>query len=81
MPKEFKPGWEYLYSSTLNQEIAVNIKTGRVYCEDGTEYKPEELAIMDRAKQEIDLGVHLVKKAFGGEITNFIHKEIQNELF
>jgi hypothetical protein len=36
MPKEFKPGWEYIHSSPLKQEIAVNIKTGEVYCEDRT---------------------------------------------
>jgi hypothetical protein len=79
VPKEFKPGWEYSYSSELKQEVAVNIKTGKVYCEDGTLYKPEELKIMEGAKQEITLGVHLVKKVFGGEIIDFIHKENQND--
>jgi hypothetical protein len=77
MPKEFKPGWEYIYTEILKQEIAVNIKTGKVYCEDGTVYSPEEIKIMDTAMQEIPPEVHLVKKVFGGEITGFIHKENQ----
>jgi hypothetical protein len=79
MPKEFKPGWEYMHSETLKQEIAVSLKTGKVYCEDGTIYSPEELKLMRNAKQEITLGVHLAKKVFGGEITNFIHKENNDE--
>jgi hypothetical protein len=75
MPKEFKPGWDYIYSHTLQQEIAVHIKTGRVYCDDKTEYSPRELNAMKNAKQEITPEIHLVKKVFGGEIINFIHKE------
>jgi hypothetical protein len=55
----------------------MNIKTGKVFCEDGTVYSPEEIKIMDNAKQEITLGIHLVKKIFGGEITDFICKENQ----
>jgi hypothetical protein len=78
MPKKFKPGWEYIHSETLKQEIAVNIKNGKVYCEDGTVYSPEELKIMDNAKHEIAPGVHLVKKVFGGEIIKFIRKENQS---
>jgi hypothetical protein len=77
MPKEFKPGWEYIRSDTLKQEIAVNIKTGKVYCEDRTVYSPEEIKILKAAKQEITPEIHLVKKVFGGEITDFIHKENQ----
>jgi hypothetical protein len=76
MPKEFKPGWEYVYSDILKQEIAVNIKTGKVYCEDGTEYSPEEMGIMDTAKHEITPGEHFAKKIFGGEIIGFIHREV-----
>jgi hypothetical protein len=75
MPKEFKPGWDYIYSNALQQEIAVNPETERVYCEDGTEYTQEEMRIMDSAKQEITPEVHLVKKIFGGEIVKCIHKE------
>jgi hypothetical protein len=74
MPKKFIPGWEYMYSDTLRQEIAAHTKTGTVYCEDGTVYKPEEIAIMQAAKQEASPGVHLVKKVFGGEIINFIRR-------
>jgi hypothetical protein len=75
MPKKFIPGWEYFYSDSLKQEIAMHIKTGAVYCEDGTVYKPEEIKIMRAAKLEASPGVHLVKKVFRGEIINFIHKE------
>jgi hypothetical protein len=72
MPKEFKPGWEYISSNTLKQEVAVNIKTGKIHCEDGTIYYLEEIKIMTNAKQEITPEVHLVKRIFGGEITDFI---------
>jgi hypothetical protein len=79
MPKKFKPGWEYIHSETLKQEVAVNIKTGKVYCEDGTQYSPEEIRIIKTAKQKITPAVHLVKKIFGGEITGFISNEKRNE--
>jgi hypothetical protein len=79
MPKEFKPGWEYIYSNALKQEVAVNIKNGKVYCEDGAIYSSGELKIMDNAKQEITPGIHLVLRIFGGEITFFICKENHNE--
>jgi hypothetical protein len=35
MPKEFKPGWEYIYSNTLKQEVAVNIKRRWSYIQHG----------------------------------------------
>jgi hypothetical protein len=79
MPKEFKPGWEYMYSGTLQQEVALNMRTGKIYCEDKTEYSLRELEVMRDAKQEITPEVHLVKKVFGGEIINFIHKENRND--
>jgi hypothetical protein len=84
MPKEFKPGWEYIYSDSLKQEIAVNVKTGRIYCEDRTQYSLRELEIMKGVQLEITPEIHLVKKMFGGEIVNVIHKEKQikdGELF
>jgi hypothetical protein len=74
MPKEFKPGWEYMYSDTLKQEIAVQIKTGRIYCEDKTQYSIRELEIMKGAQLEITPEIHRVKKLFEGEIVNVIHK-------
>jgi hypothetical protein len=76
MPKVFKDGWEYFYSDTLKQEIALNKKSGSVYCEDRVWYDSNELRIMDTAGQEITLGVHLVKSLFRGKIVEF--KEIQN---
>jgi hypothetical protein len=84
MPKEFKPGWEYMYSGALKQEIAVHIKTGRIYCEDKTQYSLRELEIMKGAQLEITPQIHLAKKLFEGEIVNVIHKEKQikdGELF
>jgi hypothetical protein len=75
MPKEFKPGWEYIYSEALKQGVAVNIKTGRIYCEDGTLYSLGEAKIMNAAKQEITPEVHHVKRIFGGSITAVINKK------
>ncbi|GHU75327.1 hypothetical protein FACS189461_1370 [Spirochaetia bacterium] len=68
MPKEFKPGWKYIYSETLGQEIALHLETGRVYCEDGVQYKPEEIVIMEKSKAEITPGLHRVKALFEGTI-------------
>jgi hypothetical protein len=72
MPKEFKPGWTYIKSNDLKQEVAVNIKTGLVYCEDRTVYKPEEIEIMKKAGQKITAEIHRVKRFFKGEIVDFI---------
>jgi hypothetical protein len=72
MPKEFKSGWEYMDSEILGQEIAVHLETGRVYCADGVEYKPEEIAIMGKSGAEITLGVHRVKSLFNGTIVGLV---------
>jgi hypothetical protein len=63
-----KPGFVYIYSEALKQEIAMSEKTGRVYCEDKVQYSPQEIAIMNAAGVEIDLNTHLVKKVFEGEV-------------
>jgi hypothetical protein len=75
MAKEYKPGFLYIRSDELKQEIAWSKKTGKVFCEDfvyGTErhvvYNPEELRILDDAGLKIDIGTHTVKKIFDGEI-------------
>ncbi|GHV91195.1 hypothetical protein AGMMS50268_16980 [Spirochaetia bacterium] len=68
MPKEFKPGWEYMDSAILGQEIAIHLETGRVYCADGIEYKPEEIAILNNSGAEITPGLHRVKSIFKGTI-------------
>lgn len=65
---ERKPGFTYFYSETLQQEIAVSIKSGRVYCSDGVQYSPEELKEIQKTYGELPLQVHIVKKHFGGEI-------------
>lgn len=65
---EKKPGFTYIYSETLKQEIAMSNKTGRVYCQDGTQYSPEEVMQLQKTLGEIPIFVHLIKKHFGGTI-------------
>jgi hypothetical protein len=68
MAKTYKPGFSYIKSAILKQEVAMDIKTGRVYCEDGARYSPREILLFYEADTEIDVGTHVVKKAFGGEV-------------
>jgi hypothetical protein len=68
MAKEYKPGFVYIKSEILKQEIAMSIKTGRVYCEDKVRYSPQEIDLFRNADAEIDLFTHLVKKVFEGEV-------------
>jgi hypothetical protein len=69
MGKEHKPGFIYMRSKILNQEIAWSEKTGFVYCEDKVQYSPREIELLKAAENiEIDFLTHLVKKVFGGEI-------------
>lgn len=65
---EHKPGFTYIFSKTLKQEIAMSNKTGRVYCQDGTQYSAEEVLQLQKTLGEIPLEVHLIKKHFGGTI-------------
>ena len=65
---EHKPGFTYIYSETLQQEIALSDKTGRVYCYDGVQYSPEELKKIQKTYGELPLQVHILKKHFGGTI-------------
>lgn len=65
---EHKPGFTYIYSETLQQELAVSIKTGRVYCSDGVQYSPEEVKEIQKTYGELPLQVHILKKHFGGKI-------------
>ena len=68
MAKTYKPGFFYINSAILKQEVAMNVKTCRVYCEDGVQYSPREILLFYEADCEIDVGIHLVKKVFGGEV-------------
>jgi hypothetical protein len=68
MAKTYKPGFLYLKSGNLKQEIAMNRKTGWVYCEDGAQYSPQEMLLFYEAGSEIDAGVHIVRKVFNGEV-------------
>jgi hypothetical protein len=70
MAKVRKPGWHYIYSEELKQEIALSDKTGWVFCEDGVRYSPKEIELMRAKGMTISLAAHLVKKQFGGEIVD-----------
>lgn len=70
-----KPGFTYIYSGALQQEIAVSVKTGRVYCQDGVQYSFEEIQEIKKTCGELPLQVHLVKKHFGGTIVSAEEKK------
>jgi hypothetical protein len=78
MPKEFRPGFMYIKSNELRQEIAFSLKSGWVYCEEKgpdekfINYSPEEIQMLNAdGTGMITLGVHLVKKVFGGRIVQY----------
>jgi hypothetical protein len=58
--KQRIPGFVYIYSANLKQEIALSEKTGVVYCQDKTRYTTNEVQILDHGCGEITLAVHLV---------------------
>jgi hypothetical protein len=68
MAKIYKPGFNYYKSEILKQEVALNKKTCWAYCEDGVRYNPQELMLFYEANCEVDVGTHLVKKVFAGEV-------------
>lgn len=68
--KKKKPGFTYVYSETLKQNIAISNKTGKVYCEDGTIYTPEEIKILNKKDEKIPYIVHVIKSTFKGEIVD-----------
>jgi hypothetical protein len=59
-----KPGFIYLYSGILKQEIAFSKKNGTVYCEDGVKYSLAELAALYGNGGTLPLPVHIVKTVF-----------------
>jgi hypothetical protein len=59
---ERKPGFVYVYSEILEQEIAWSKNTGIVYCQDGVKYSPAELKILHKGGAELPLAVHILKK-------------------
>ena len=63
-----KSDWFYKYSENLKQNIALNKKTGWVYCEDGTKYSPKEIQIIIKNHKLMSAKAHLIKKVFDGEI-------------
>jgi hypothetical protein len=78
MPKEFRPGFIYIKSAELNQEVAFSLKSGWIYCEDRgpdgklVNYSPEEMEILKASEsKKITPGVHGVKKIFGGRIVKY----------
>jgi hypothetical protein len=74
MAKEYKPGFIYIKSDLLKQEIAMSIKTGVVYCEDlgpdgkNVQYSPKEIEILAAEGGVLSPLVHAVKRMAGGEI-------------
>jgi hypothetical protein len=78
MPEEFRPGFIYIKSAELNQEVAFSLKSGWVYCEDKgpdgklVNYSPEEIEILKASKSgKITPEVHRVKKILGGRIVKY----------
>jgi hypothetical protein len=77
MPEEFRPGFIYIKSDELNQEVAFSLQSGWVYCEDKgpdgklMNYSPEEIEILKASEGIITLGIHRVKKIFGGRIVKY----------
>lgn len=65
-----KPGFTYFYSEALQQEIAISDKTGKVYCSDGVQYTPEEIAQLQKTYGDFSPQVHKIKRIFGGTIIN-----------
>lgn len=76
---EHKPGFTYIYSKALQQEIAYSQKTGKVYCSDGVQYSPEELKEIQKTYGELPLQVHHLKKHFGGKIISAGEKNENND--
>lgn len=74
MAKEYKPGFVYIKSDLLKQEIAFSKNTGWVYCEDGVRYNPDELTIFKKVGGELDIAMHMVKKIIGGEVIKIERK-------
>lgn len=70
MSKNRKPGWTYMFSEVLQQEIAINDKTGWAVCEDGTRYSPAEMLELKKTHGKIPWQVHVMKQQFGGTIVS-----------
>jgi hypothetical protein len=78
MPEKFQPGFMYIKSEELKQEVAFSLKSGWVYCEDKgpdgklVNYSPEEIKILKAGGDgKITLSVHNVKKIFGGRLVQY----------
>jgi hypothetical protein len=58
------PGFIYMYSEILKQEIALSNKTGIVYCQDEVQYSREEIRLISKDGGKISLDIHAIKKIF-----------------
>ena len=71
---ERKEGYVYIQSALLNQEVALSLKTGWVYCQDKgpdgslVSYSPKEIEILEKSGSVITPEIHNVKKVIGGTI-------------
>ena len=71
MKKKQIPGWTYGHSEAINQDFAFRKdKNGNLelYTEDKTYYNWHEISLIAKHKEGLPLQVHLIKKAFMGEI-------------
>lgn len=62
-----KPGFIYIQSEELNQIVAISKKTGKAYCQDGTIYSADEVAVLKK-NGGVHKTVHIVKGAFKGTL-------------
>jgi len=71
---ERKEGFVYIKSELLNQEVAVSLKTGWVYCEDKgpdgklVSYSPAELDLLAKTGSIVTPALHNIKKIIGGTL-------------
>jgi hypothetical protein len=76
---EYKSGFIYLKSASINQMIAISKKTWQVFCEDSVVYSQNEVRLFMEANAEIPLMVHTIKKVFGGEVVS-IERELERDV-
>lgn len=75
--KNRKPGFTYMFSNQLHQEVAISQKTGDAYCEDGTKYSAKEIELLKKTYGKIPENVHFLKKHFDGVIVHAENKKTE----
>ena len=66
------PGWTYAYSDALSMRYAYRDtpQGPEVMTEDKTRYSASEVKVLADAGESISLAIHLVKRAFNGEVVS-----------